>query len=188
MIIHKLINDSSYIRTEELSMILKDPSFDKLPTPIVFRAACSGITELGWFVIAHGLPGKPEFFDSVTELRVWINNHTDIAVEETINLISCYSGTFNRKEVKDNRFNLIESYYPIITPYDYFRGDIIPVAIIQDDKEADDVILEFTMYYASIQLPGVSWDNISQEKKDRALTKMSEYFMRGRRYMEALAK
>jgi hypothetical protein len=189
MLIYRLVNDNSIITTKELSKLLTSPEFATLSTPVVFKASMIGVTDAAeWVVIAHGLPGKPEFFDSVTDLRNWLNENTAINENDSINLVSCFAGTFNLQEAKSNKIELVKTYYPIIIANDYFDIDrnIIPIAIYQNDNDVLDNVQTLVKFYADKE--NLDWDSIPQEKKDIAAERVKDGLMMGRRYIEALAK
>lgn len=189
MLIYRLVNDNSIMTTKELSEILMAPEFSTLTTPVVFKASMVGVTDVAeWIVIAHGLPGKPEFFDSLTALRTWLNTNTAIGEDDPVNLVSCFAGTFNMQEAKSNKIELIKTYYPIIIANDFFDIDrnIIPIAIYQNDNDVLDNVQTLVKFNADKE--NLDWDSIPQEKKDIAAERVKDGLMMGRRYMEALAK
>jgi hypothetical protein len=189
MLLYRLVNDNSIITTKELSRVLTSSEFATLATPIVFKATMVGVTDVAeWVVIAHGIPGKPEFFDSLTNLRKWLNENTAINENDIVNLVSCFAGTFNLQEAKSNKIELVKTYYPIIIANEYFDIDrnIIPIAIYQDDNDVLNNVQALVKFNADKE--NLNWDSIPQEKKDIAVERVKDSLMLGRRYMETLAK
>ena len=187
MILYQLINDCSVIATKDLEKMIMSPDFDRRAEPIVFKATLKGgVTTPEWVVIAHGEPGKPEFFDSVAALREWLNTNTAINENDIVNLVSCFSGTMNKDEIKDNKFEIIETYYPIIMPSCFWHDDEVPVLVLQNEKDMLEIVTETAKQAASNE--NLEWDSLPQHKKDNAINILTKFFMRGKKYMEVLAK
>lgn len=96
-------------------------------------------------VIQHGSWGSPVGM-SLTELRAYVMAHSNLTADESFDLISCYSGSFNKEELDENRIRYIDTVYPIL--YDIDDNECALVACeIENDEEAvaivNDVVESF---------------------------------------------
>ena len=133
---------------DRLKSEMNDSGFMNRTFPIITRYANGTMC-----VIQHGDWGRPIGM-SLTELRAYVMAHSNLATDESFDLISCYSGSFNKEELEVNRCYCIDTKYPII--FEGFDDNTCTLVVheIESDEEAldtvDDAVSSFLVKGLSI--------------------------------------